>query len=269
MKKVSLLCGAVALLMGMASCDSSSDYSGKGRGYLSLGLSANPAFSSKVRAIDEAVYKDPDNYAVLVSDAEGNEAFNGLYRDMPLEIELVAGKTYTVKATYGENPEVAFDKLYVEGSQQFTLENGEQKSLSLSCRPANVKVSVVYTDKFLKYYSDCTVSLDKDNWQSPFTMNMKTDANKDAYLKAQADGETLSIDISGFKDKDGNSVSIGIPTTTKVVKPRMYLTITIDPEEITISTGTASLDVTVDPGTDDKDVNIDIPEEYWPGNASK
>lgn len=38
---------------------------------------------------------------------------------------------------------------------------------------------------------------------------------------------------------------------------------------ITISTGTASLDVTVDTGTEDKDVNIEIPEEYWPGNASK
>lgn len=32
---------------------------------------------------------------------------------------------------------------------------------------------------------------------------------------------------------------------------------------ITISTGTASLDVTVDTGTEDKDVNIEIPEEYW------
>jgi len=25
----------------------------------------------------------------------------------------------------------------------------------------------------------------------------------------------------------------------------------------------------VETGTEDKDVNIEIPEEYWPGNASK
>lgn len=269
MKKVALLCSAVALLIGMASCDSGGDYSDKGRGYLSLGLTPNPVFSSKVRAIDEAEYKNPDNYTVLVTDGNGNEAFKGLYKDMPLEVELIAGKTYTVKATYGENPEVAFDKLYVEGNQQFTIADGEQKNLSLTCRPANVKVSVVYTENFLKYYSDCTVYLNKESWQAPFTMNMVTDANKDAYVKAQADGESLSIDIRGFKDKNGNPVSISIPTTTKVVKPKMYLTITVDPEEVTISTGSASLDVTVDPGTEDKDVNIEIPEEYWPGNAGK
>lgn len=55
----------------------------------------------------------------------------------------------------------------------------------------------------------------------------------------------------------------------KKVAPKTHLTITVDPEVITISTGTASLDVTVDTGTEDKDVNIEIPEEYWPGNASK
>ena len=84
-----------------------------------------------------------------------------------------------------------FDKLYVEGSQEFTVSEGEQKNVILYCKPANVKVSVVYTEDFLKYYSDCTVSLSTSHLTAPFEVNMKKDSGKDAYLKANADGEKV------------------------------------------------------------------------------
>ncbi len=87
---------------------------------------------------------------MTVKDADGASLYNGLYKDMPLSIDLTAGKGYTVKAFYGENVNAGFDKLYVEGSQEFTVSEGEQKNVILYCKPANVKVSVVYTEDFLK-----------------------------------------------------------------------------------------------------------------------
>lgn len=269
MNRSLLLCSVLILLLGTASCDSSADKHATGSGTLSLGVSSNPSFTTKSRSINESEYKNTDNYAILISDAEGNEAYNGLYKNMPMAIELPAGKPYTVKACYGENPDAAFDKMYVEGVQQFTLQEGDQKNLALTCRPANVKVSVVYTEQFMKYYSDCTVSLQTARLAEPFTMNLITDAGKDAYLKADPAGEALSITVTGFKDKAGLPVILDLPlATTKTITPRMYLTITVDPELITISSGTASLDVTVNPDTEDKDVNIEIPEAYWPESAS-
>lgn len=135
------------------------------------------------------------------------------------------------------------------------------------CKPANVKVSVVYTEDFLKYYSDCTVSLSTSHLTAPFEVNMKKDSGKDAYLKANADGEKVSITVGGFRDKEGNEVVMDLVAAERVVKPKTHLTITVDPEVITISTGTASIDVDVDTSTEDKDINIEIPEEYWPGNV--
>lgn len=270
MTKFLFLCSAATLLLGIVSCDAGAGEKATGSGTLSLGLSSNPSYTSKTRSINEAEYKEVNNYAILISDAEGVAAYNGLYKDMPMSIELSAGKPYTVKACYGENPDAAFDKMYVEGIQQFTLKDGEQMNLSLTCRPANVKVSVVYTEDFMKYYSDCTVSLKTARLMKPFTMNLVTDAGKDAFLKADAAGEELSITVDGFKDKKGNPVTMDVPLcSTKTITPRMYLTITVESELITISSGTASLDVTVNPDTEDKDVNIEIPEEYWPGNAGK
>lgn len=268
MKRFSFLCSAVALLLCVASCDSGSETS-HGVGKLSLGIAPNPSFASQGRSVDESVYLNPDNYRVVVA-AEGKEAYNGTYKDMPLEIELEAGKAYTVKAFCGENVNAGFDCLYVEGSQQLVLEEGEQKGVVLSCRPANVKVTVAYTEEFLKYYSDCTVHLKTSHLAEPFFVNMKTDADKNAFLKADAAGETLTITIDGLKNKDGQDVVLSQALTAeKTIAPRNHLTITLDPELIVISGGSASFDVDVDPGTEDKDVNIEIPEEYWPASAGK
>lgn len=117
------------LISCVASCDSGSDAVSYGVGTLSLGLSANPSFSTKTRSVNEAEYKKADNYQVTVKDVDGASLYNGLYKDMPLSIDLTAGKGYTVKAFYGENVNAGFDKLYVEGSQEFTVSEGEQKNV--------------------------------------------------------------------------------------------------------------------------------------------
>ncbi|WP_455592132.1 DUF4493 domain-containing protein [Bacteroides sp.] len=269
MKRLFLIVGMVILILGIASCDSSNDVLSHGVGTLSVGLSATPSFSSKTRAINEDEYRNADNYTVEIQEVGGDMLYNDLYRNMPMSFDVEAGKTYTVKAFYGENVDAGFDKLYMEGNQQFTISNGEQKNLVLSCRPANVKVTVEYTDDFLKYYSDCTVSLQTSHIVVPFVMNMNADANKEAYLKADATGETITILVDGFKDKSGNLVDMGgALTTTKNVTPKTHVTITVGPEVITVGTGEASFDVSVDTSTEDKDINIEIPEEYWPGNAN-
>ena len=140
------------LISCIASCDSGSDAVSYGVGSLSLGLSANPSFAEKTRSVSEAEYKKVDNYQVTVNEGDGTSLYDGLYKDMPLSIDLTAGKKYMVKAFYGDNVDAGFDKLYVEGSQEFTVSEGEQKNVILYCKPANVKVSVVYTEDFLKYY---------------------------------------------------------------------------------------------------------------------
>ena len=206
---------------------------------------------------------------MTVKDADGASLYNGLYKDMPLSIDLTAGKGYTVKAFYGENVNAGSTSYMWKVVRSSRSVKANKKNVILYCKPANVKVSVVYTEDFLKYYSDCTVSLSTSHLTAPFEVNMKKDSGKDAYLKANADGEKVSITVGGFRDKEGNEVVMEALVAEKKVAPKTHLTITVDPEVITISTGTASLDVTVDTGTEDKDVNIEIPEEYWPGNASK
>ena len=62
MKRLSFMVSMAMLISCVASCDSGSDAVSYGVGTLSLGLSANPSFSTKTRSVNEAEYKKADNY---------------------------------------------------------------------------------------------------------------------------------------------------------------------------------------------------------------
>ena len=61
MKRLSFMVSMAMLISCVASCDSGSDAVSCGVGTLSLGLSANPSFSTKTRSVNEAEYKKADN----------------------------------------------------------------------------------------------------------------------------------------------------------------------------------------------------------------
>ena len=65
MKRLSFMVSMAMLISCVASCDSGSDAVSYGVGTLSLGLSANPSFSTKTRSVNEAEYKKADNYQVM------------------------------------------------------------------------------------------------------------------------------------------------------------------------------------------------------------
>ena len=78
MKRLSFMVSMAMLISCVASCDSGSDAVSYGVGTLSLGLSANPSFSTKTRSVNEAEYKKADNYQVTVKDADGASLYLSL-----------------------------------------------------------------------------------------------------------------------------------------------------------------------------------------------
>lgn len=92
MKRLSFMVSMAMLISCIASCDSGSDAVSYGVGSLSLGLSTNPSFAEKTRSVSEAEYKKVDNYQVTVNEGDGTSLYDGLYKDMPLSIDLTAGK---------------------------------------------------------------------------------------------------------------------------------------------------------------------------------
>lgn len=249
-------------LILLVACDSDKS---EGYGKLRIDLKGDTSYpttkGTETNASYITPYEDINNYTVEMS-KEGGETQSALYSAMKLTNEIEAG-TYTIRAFYGDNVSAGYEKLYVEGSQTLTIGEGETKTVSFVCVPANTKVKVQYSEDFFDYYSDeCTVGLKTQHLTESFNI-AKADIDKDLYLKSVAEGETLTITFD-LKDKDGNSVTPkGFGAQTAQIKPRDFLTITVKPNIIEVDGGTINgITVITDDGVTEENVNVVIPNDF-------
>lgn len=87
-------------------------------------LSTNLSYS---RAVDESAYRNVNNYKVSLYKGEEPVYTDKLYGDLELEQSVDFGVPYTLTAYYGEDVAAGYDKLYVKGSQTFTVSQGDKK----------------------------------------------------------------------------------------------------------------------------------------------
>lgn len=265
--KVSFLLTSLTLLGSCSSEKEQESFSGKGS--VMIDLSSELSYHS--RAIDQSAYLNTDNYKVSLYKGEEAVYTDKLYKDLDLEQKVDFGVSYTVTAYYGEDVAAGYDQLYVKGSQTFSVAQGDKKTISITCKPANAKMSVVYkgeddTDSFDNYFQDCTVSVKTDYMTDAFTMG-KADEGKELYLKTGDEGTKATLTFA-LTDKEGNPVTVdGFESTKEIdLKPCYAYTLTIKPTGSSVAGGKFGLTVTVDDGVTEKDVTVNIPGEYIPGS---
>lgn len=95
-----------------------------GQGSIMVDLSTNLSYS---RAVDESAYRNVNNYKVSLYKGEEPVYTDQLYGDLDVEQKVDFGVSYTLTAYYGEDVAAGYDKLYVKGSQTFTVSQGDKK----------------------------------------------------------------------------------------------------------------------------------------------
>lgn len=263
MKNYLKILSSVVLLTFLASC---SNEEGKesvsGQGSIMVDLSTKLSYNS--RSIDESAYLNVNNYKVSLYKGEEPVYTDKLYGDLELEQSVDFGVPYTLTAYYGEDVAAGYDKLYVKGSETFTVSQGDKKTISIVCKPANARMTVVYDDKFDEYFQDCTVSIKTSYMDEAWEMD-KADAGQKLYLKTGDEGVQATLTFA-LTDNNGDPVSVDGFETSKVVdlKPCYSYTLTIKPDEAEIQGGKLGLDITINPDVTDEDVTVDIPGDYIP-----
>lgn len=260
MKRLFVWAAGVLLL---AACHSEEGSSGVGKTEMILSLYTDLSFV-KTKAIDVSEYTDVYNYTVELS--QGGTVLEAVkFGDMELTKELEPGE-YFVRAYYGENVAAGYDKLYVEGSQHFTLAKGDSRQVKFTCVPANAKVNVRFEDSFFEFYSDCKVCFTTRYLSDAFVMT-KEDIDKDAFFRVGENEEmTLAFEL---KDLQGMAVSpSGFSSQKVILQPRDFLTITIKPKLIDVEGGKIDgITVTVDDGVISQDIPVQIPDEFLPAGS--
>lgn len=262
MKNYLKILSSVVLLAFLGSC---SNEEGKesvsGQGSIMVDLSTDLSYS---RSVDKSAYLNVNNYKVSLYKGEEPVYTDRLYEDLELEQSVEFGVPYTLTAYYGEDVAAGYDKLYVKGSETFTVSQGDKKTISIVCKPANARMIVVYDGKFEDYFQNCTVSVKTSYMDEAWEMD-KADAGQELYLKTGDEGVQATLTFA-LTDKNGDPVSVDGFETSKVIdlKPCYSYTLTIKPNETEIQGGKLGLDIIVDDGVTEEDVTVNIPGDYIP-----
>lgn len=258
-----------ALTVSCSSEDEAVSQGASGQASIMIDLSSDLSYS---RVIDESEYMNTQNYEVSMYKGDEPVFENTLYKELELTQKVDFNTNYTLTAEYGEDVAYGYDKLYVKGSQTFSVPQGDTKEVSILCKPANAKLILKYaglgdSDKFEDYFQDCQVSVKTQYMDNAFSM-AKADAGKELYLKTGDEGTEVNLSFT-ITDLEGETATIESEdfetTKTITLKPGVAYTLTIKPNQVDVDGGKLGMDITVDDGVTEEDVTITVPGDFLTG----
>lgn len=232
----------------------------KGKGTISLDLSANANFNVETKAVDETEYSKIDEYTVqILKSGESNVLQSFKYKDKPASITLDNG-AYTMKAFYGSDTEAASRTgFYVEGSTVFNVQGETDKAVSLSCTPTYGKVKVEFS-KMDTYFSDYYVVYSTTALGSSKTATWAKADTEPWYLKLNKAGEKVTATIYLTPKSEYQTKTATVVREYELL-PNKAWTLQVAPS-YNDKTGQLGISITIDEGTNDIPVDIEVPAEW-------
>ena len=157
MTRIKILCQLLLLLlaMGFTACTSDLDVEVQGEG--SLQLTLGNIFTTTRSTPSELGTPVASDFNLRIVNAAGRALYDAPFTDKTFKVNV---GTYTIQATKGDNPLMAFESPYYIGEATATVAKDETTSVSLTCKVGNSLVSVVFGSdeeqraRFERFYSD-------------------------------------------------------------------------------------------------------------------
>lgn len=154
---------------------------------------------------------DVSNFLLTIKNSQGEQVEQYTYSEMPEIISLPVG-TYTVVASSAEAATNGFDVPFYTGStEQFTIKENELTEVSaLTCRLANVMISVEYDEELRKLMGEdvvttVTIKEKTKDMIKEYSLDIPSSETRKAYLIAPASAGSMDITLKGTID--GESVT--------------------------------------------------------------
>lgn len=150
---------------------------------------------------------DVSNFLLTIKNSLGEQVEQYTYSEMPEIISLPVG-TYTVVASSAEAATNGFDVPFYTGStEQFTIKENELTEVSaLTCRLANVMISVEYDEELRKLMGEDVVTTvtikekTQDMIIKEYSLDIPSSETRKAYLIAPASVSPMDITLKGTID---------------------------------------------------------------------
>lgn len=247
------LAGALLLLAACSPLGEEEETPQASFGTVRLDLSADASFAQgSTKAVNEADYKDINNYTIEILDATGKQVVPPFkYSERKPSYPLDNGD-YTLKAYYGTKAPYSKDFFYVEGSNTFTVA-GKDIAVTVSCLPTCGKVQANFDPKMDDYFSDYFITYQTKALGTGVVTWVKDNADP-YYLQLEPAGEDVTATIHYTKSGKADEMPL-----TYFMKPNQAWTLNIKPEN---ANGNLIITITIDESTTDKEIDIEIPADW-------
>ena len=200
----------ILLIIAFGSCQEDNASLNSSTGYLRLTVSENEDVNTRAY--------NPEQIQVIIREKESKKEVKSTDDWTNWEgesIELSAGEYTIIAKSYEYDNERGFDKPYYYGSQDVTIEAGKENNATVTCKLANVKVTVQYDAALLKALEGHTYSVEVGSSEAGSNIAPLTFDNdekraayfpvSDLYAKITIDGsesQTLMQDLENVKARD-------------------------------------------------------------------
>lgn len=148
------------LLIGFVSCDEEKN-AANGQGYLYLGIEKNVTLQTK--AVDPilavAILNTAEDTVKYIADFEAEKVEDGILLD--------AG-SYQVVVASGKKDSAAWELPNFYGKTECEIKTNQVTSAKITCKIANTKVTVDYSDDFKRYFTDYNTTVSNSSGSLTF-----------------------------------------------------------------------------------------------------
>lgn len=205
MKRFSDFLLPLLLSLFLAACHGEEEWNTTSSGFL-ISL-ANEEVTVASRATPSEIGKPvAENFHLrITSHKTGSAIYDASYTS---GIIPASAGMYSLMATYGENPALAWDSPYYEGNEETEVATNRTTSVSLTCKVANSLLSVKFKnpEQFDTFYSSYFVKVKSGNL-SLSIHRQDEEAKKSAYFRA---GSAIELEFHATLKENGKEVSMKI-----------------------------------------------------------
>lgn len=148
----------VSVLLLLASCSNKEVSQDDQMGELRVNMVTDQDIVSRVSDAHKDPTLTPDMFTMEVQNPQGEHLRDWSYTDMPSPMRLNAGD-YRMVAWYGSKELPAWNTPYYAGFKDFTVVKDQLSQIDIVCKPAAVKVKVLFDDSFSVRYSAYAVRI--------------------------------------------------------------------------------------------------------------
>lgn len=206
MKYIKNIVSLALVIVAMASCELKDEVSGTSSststGKLDLAVAVKGATTTRATTVSQDTI---DTFEVVVTDSDGNSAYESTVANLPSSITFAVGD-YTIVAHTSGEIQKQMTYAYYYGSSDLTIKKDVTTEATVTCSMKNSRIELIYSEEFLAAFASWTITVDDGSDKVLSYTEDNTDPDAVYWYFDDESVESITVNITA-KTTSGNTIS--------------------------------------------------------------